>query len=304
MRVRARTILLLSALVGLLAIVGVVVLWHHELVRSRNDALVRAADDGDLERVQELLRAGASADARGSDINTETALMRAAARGHLEIVRTLLAHGAAVDARHVGRGELRGRTALMFAVANSRKVEVIQFLLDRGADVSVKDALGESPLTLALKSKDVPLAQLLVERGADVNATDRFGRPALISAIKLQRPSFGAPSPVPALVRAMLEHGADVEAKDSGLTTLSYTEPVGFGATAVATETNADPGVADRTALMVAVQTGNIDIVKALLAKGADVNAKDSTGKTALLLATAAMRQDLIDLLKKAGAKE
>ena len=55
---------------------------------------------------------------------------------------------------------------------------------------------------------------------------------------------------------------------------------------------------------MVASGTGHLEIVQALLAKGADVNAKTSTGDTALSMANSEGRQDIVEVLKKAGIEE
>ena len=63
--------------------------------------LVMAATAGDVERVEELLAAGADADGRGTD--GRTAIESAASGGHLEIVDRLLKAGCDVDARRPGR---------------------------------------------------------------------------------------------------------------------------------------------------------------------------------------------------------
>ncbi|RJP16707.1 MAG: ankyrin repeat domain-containing protein [Candidatus Abyssobacteria bacterium SURF_5] len=59
-----------------------------------------------------------------------------------------------------------------------------------------------------------------------------------------------------------------------------------------------------RTALMKAAYNGSADAVKALLNNGADVNARDPWDVTALTMATAQGRNEIVQLLKKAGAKK
>jgi ankyrin repeat protein len=59
-----------------------------------------------------------------------------------------------------------------------------------------------------------------------------------------------------------------------------------------------------RTALISASNNGHIDTVKALLAKGAEVNAKDEYGETALACAKRCGHIEIAKLLEKAGAKE
>jgi ankyrin repeat protein len=55
---------------------------------------------------------------------------------------------------------------------------------------------------------------------------------------------------------------------------------------------------------MGAVQDGDPETVKILLAKGADANAKNSDSKTVLMLAESAGRTEIVRLLKQAGARE
>jgi len=55
---------------------------------------------------------------------------------------------------------------------------------------------------------------------------------------------------------------------------------------------------------MAASEWGHIETVQALLAQGADVNAKNQDGHTALTYATEERLEDIIRLLKKSGAKE
>jgi len=59
-----------------------------------------------------------------------------------------------------------------------------------------------------------------------------------------------------------------------------------------------------RTALMRAAYDGSTDVVKSLISKGADVNAKDLWDVTALIMATARGRVEIVRILKEAGASE
>jgi ankyrin repeat protein len=59
-----------------------------------------------------------------------------------------------------------------------------------------------------------------------------------------------------------------------------------------------------RTALMWAAEEGHTDTVRALLGAGADVNAKDEEGMTALMHATERGHTDIVQLMKKAGARK
>lgn len=71
-------------------------------------------------------------------------------------------------------------------------------------------------------------------------------------------------------------------------------------------DVNAKDNMFGRTALMWASENGHLELVQALLAKGADVNAKDNKGETALSLVKAKGKghSDVAQLLIKAGANE
>lgn len=76
--------------------------------RTREKGLIRAAEDGRLDLVRNLLQAGVSPNAKSD--GDFTALMWAAARGHVEVVTALLESGADLSAR-----TRKGRTAIDIA---------------------------------------------------------------------------------------------------------------------------------------------------------------------------------------------
>jgi ankyrin repeat protein len=67
---------------------------------------------------------------------------------------------------------------------------------------------------------------------------------------------------------------------------------------------NAKEAIIGRTALIMASDANHTEVVRLLLEKGADVNAKTKYGKTALALAKIKDHTDIVQLLEKAGAKE
>ncbi|NMB61374.1 MAG: hypothetical protein GYA18_03435 [Chloroflexi bacterium] len=77
----------------------------------------------------------------------------------------------------------RGGYPLHFAVNSS--IEIIQMLIEHGADVNVKDAKGRTPLHIVAASKPtIEKMELLIENGADVNAVDNEGKTPLASVLQ------------------------------------------------------------------------------------------------------------------------
>jgi ankyrin repeat protein len=116
-------------------------------------------------------------------------------------VQLLLKHKAKVDAR-----DAQGRSGLHEA-ALAGNVEVLTALLAAGADVQARDDDGRTPLLDAARGAHLPILEALVAAGADIAVIEGHGRGALALACV-------AETPTPALVRRLLELGADPDLVD------------------------------------------------------------------------------------------
>jgi ankyrin repeat protein len=120
---------------------------------SLNEKLIKAAREGDIEEVKQLLDNGANVDAR--DFIGRVPLMLASANGHVEMVRLLLEWKADVDAK-----DEDGDNALARAAWGGH-AEIVQLLLARGVDVHVKDKDGDTALDLAADEGHTEVVDLL-----------------------------------------------------------------------------------------------------------------------------------------------
>ena len=121
--------------------------------------LISAAGDGEKQRVQRLLSAGASVNTR--DRQGYTPVIRAAESGHLSVVKALLAAGANVNVS-------QGGESLLMKVVASGDLLTAETLLAAGADVNYRSNSGQTALDIARTSSNRDLEMLLVQAGAQL----------------------------------------------------------------------------------------------------------------------------------------
>lgn len=131
-------------------------------------ALTLAASQGDVNSVKSMVSRGANLSAREPKCGA-TALHVAAANGHLQMVGFLLGRGANVDER-----DFSGASALVYA-AYAGKAEVVQRLLDAGADPNLVSKAAPTPLLASLQSGSETTVRVLLVHGASLDAQDAFG---------------------------------------------------------------------------------------------------------------------------------
>ena len=261
--------------------------------------LTLAAANGDHTIVQRLLRAGANA--RAARWNGETALMIAAGAGNLEVVRQLVLHSADVNIAEPRRGQ----TALMWAAAEGH-ADVVSALLEIGANPKVVSKSGFNALAFAIAKNDAlsarsliaagldpnfilpsgnrllmmamayghtEAASALLESGADIRATDRAGSTALHVAAQAGNL---------VLVKQLLDKGADPNVRTAQTTTMQAARGAGGGGGGRAVVGGA------LTPLMIAARANQLEVMKLLVAAGADPKLRADNGSTTLMYGAAA----------------
>jgi len=232
---------------------------------SRTDAgtslLMMAA--GDFAKVRLLLDRGAHVNARAT--TGFTALMVAANAGATRSVQALLERGAAV--RVPEPATLFNASAAFFSVI-SGNMETLDLLAARGADITQKMTLvGQAParpLDVAVLQRDIPMMRDLVRLGVNLNADDPD---APISALSQAVLANDVP-----MAKALIELGADVNKVDSvGATPLLHAVSVDFG---------------------------DVEMVRALLAAGANPAPRAKAIASAEELAERYGHRDFLPLLR------
>jgi ankyrin repeat protein len=119
---------------------------------------------------------------KGEDVNgahAGTSLLSLATKnGRLDMVKFLVDKGA-----NLNYGSVNGTTPLMLAATNGH-LDVVKFLVDKGADVNAKDHKGGTPLMAAVCEGNLDMVKFLVEKGAEVNARGNDGETPLTLATK------------------------------------------------------------------------------------------------------------------------
>ena len=288
-------------------------------------ALYNASEGGLLDVVKMLVQAGA--DVRTADEDGYTSLHVAVHFGQTETVRYLVG----LPEVEVNHRDIHNETALHLAA--NHHPDVVQVLLDAGADIESKNNDGRSPLHSACASGKHDAAKMLVEAGADVRATDNEGSACLTLAAY-----FGDPETVgylvglkgvdvdhrdaernsalilavhkehPGVAKVLIDAGADIESKgNKGRSALHRAGEAGVLAVVkMLVEAGANVRATDNegyTSLHVAAYFGQTEIVRYLVGlPGVEVNHRDAHGETALHWAAQKEHTDVVQVLIDAGA--
>ncbi len=238
-------------------------------------------------------------------------MQQAAIQGDTKTVLLLLDQGADVNAR-ADREAMTGMTPLHWA-AMYGQTETVKALLARGADINARTGYsGETAIHLAVTPYRVVQGQTdaereatvrtLLEAGADVHIKTTRGATLLCTAAYHLSPN---------IVGRILDKARDTEERDGrGQTPLWCAAGSPFDRTGnvrLLLARGADVNARDnqgKSVLAIAAQVGNTEAVRMLLAKGADVGIKDQDGYTALDRAESTKQMEVVKLLERAIAKQ
>lgn len=218
--------------------------------------LMLAAGNGSASMI--LMLIGGGADVNQSQPSGETPLMAAARTGSAPAVDALLRAGANANAREAWRGQ----TALMWA-ASQRHGPVVRQLIAHGAKVDARSNTGFTPLLFAARSGALDVAQVLMAAGAGVDGAADDGMTPLLVATVRGHTGFA---------RALLDAGANPNASQVGYTALHWA--AGQWHSSLNGEYPDAVLARSEWARLAGVTDGKIELIKSLLAHGADPNAR------------------------------
>jgi ankyrin repeat protein len=182
--------------------------------------------------------------------------------------------------------------------ANEGRIEILTYLLDTGADITVGDNENTTPFHHAAIGGQIEAAKLLLSRGANLEEKDDHGNTALMWACSFRQSE---------MVRFLIEKGADTNAESNrGWRPLLH---AAIGGEAEILElllkNGADPNsrfAGEIVALHSASSYARTEAVKLLVSHGADVDARDEHGETPLCWARNANCAEVVNFLIANGA--
>lgn len=209
----------------------------------------------------------------------------------MQLIKAIYENDIATVKAHIDAGadvntcNVHGATLLAAAVVCGKNTEIVDLLIEAGANVNAKDESGRTPLFCATFLKKPEMAQVLVNAGADVNVQDKEGKTALMLTGDLVLRSHCKSIKVPAMfskegfketVQILLAAGADVNLQDKKKC----------------------------TALFELLKVADAEVVQALLAAGADVNLQEENALTPLfvIMGNPSDDKEITKLLIEAGA--
>ncbi|TVY89821.1 Serine/threonine-protein phosphatase 6 regulatory ankyrin repeat subunit B [Lachnellula willkommii] len=301
------TIMHEASAAGIISIVDLVLEQQLDIELQTLDgknALFLAAANGHVEVVDILLQQNAQVDAGREGRGTP--LHAAISGGFTDIVKLLLDHGPNLECLNSDF-----ETPLMLATT-SKERKIMEMLVLKGANVNFRDSQwGYTPFLKAAEHGFSDLIKLMIDNRANVN--DKLESKSQYTAVMLASTSHGESL---ATIKILVENGADVKTRtesphvQTALLEVLNADVIGQSAAetveyllengANACDTYSAYGT---TVLMEAVIKKNTRIVRALLAKGAQINTQAEPSKnTALFLAISTNQPEMCKILLDRGA--
>ncbi len=215
-----------------------------------------------------------------NSINREeqTPLMKAVYKSNLEIVEYLLENGADVNTT-----DLWKQTALMLSYGLNS--DVVKILIEQGADVNAKNHYKRTPLMYFVEYGTVKSMKLLIENNADVNSVDSDNTSALLCSTYIDKDKQAVQK-----IKLLISKGADINQQNNeGCSALLYAS---WHLDKSLIQYLIDKGAKinnsnkyGETSLMKAILGANDDVACFLIDRGTNINAVDNNGETAMDIA-------------------
>ncbi|KAJ3113861.1 hypothetical protein HK100_001866 [Physocladia obscura] len=200
--------------------------------------------------------------------------------------------GANVNAR-----DKHGNYPLTLAASNKSEIQVLKMLVERGAEINVKNQQKKTALQLALAQNDIQKAEFLLHCGANIEIQDHKGYTALHYVIRVGNVEF---------LSKLLNHGSNFDAvSKSGENVFNLAfkyNQLDILKLLMDRRSESNTATLEFPLHQAAKTRATLSFVKYFVSTGIDFNAKDADGWTPLMLAAKSQNIKLIFYLCKIGA--
>ena len=265
-----------------------------------NDDLFAAINQHDAAGVRQALRAGADVNLHYKALFNDTPLSTAIQEEcSIEIVNLLLQAGADVNAKN----DHNGRAILFIPWGINRSaITIAELLIKAGADVNAADIHGTTPLMKVARWGTPAEVELLLKSGADPRIKDSDGHDALWHLNQVMERPLVEKQSIEKMLKSVDRNNVDRNKELFTAIKLNDFAKIKEALQAGANVNAREEDELGRTPLLWAAEKCTSAVVETLLKAGADVNATSNSGFTALILAAATDKIDNVKILLEAGA--
>ena len=271
-------------------LIGKVMISSIDYAAYKNEELNEAVRKNDIKKLERKIAAGANINSKNS---REPVLFTAIDCKNKEVIELLLDSG--VD---INEPSALDKYPLSAAISSDDDVEMVKFLISKGAKVNVENKQGITPLDYAIDKNAKETVKVLVSNRANINSQGLLSHAVVEGRAEI--------------AEYLLSKGADVNIQDSigtplyallNLTLVWEDENLKLKIAQLLISKGADVNKANefkKTPIFGAAYNKEKEMVDLLLANGANINAKDITGETPL---DHTSNQDMREFLISRGAK-
>ena len=221
--------------------------------------------------------------------------MIACAKGSTNLINILLNAGA-----NPNNANVSGLTCIHIAVFGGCSQEILETMINHGADVNVPNMGGRTPLMLACKKENIRTINVLLNAGANPHISDDSGDTCLHYAVNGVRSEEA--------LDIIISHGVDVNAVNKNIQTalMIACDKRRTDLINILLNARANPNITDADGFAcihhMVVKGCSKEALETIIKHGASVNASNRNNETALLIACKKGNMDNINVLLNAGA--